>query len=520
VITPWLAFLDTAARLGPRPAIVHGDRTLTFEDWLAGAWRYAAAYRRHGLRPGDRVLLWIETSHAMAEALFGAWAAGAIPVLIDPRSGPLHFAHAVRTAAPAVLVARSAADIPAGLPADAPALPPLVTAEDLEPGAPLPPPPAVPTDPASIVFTSGSTGRPKGVTQTHGNLLRGCRTVTGYLGVDDADIILCPVPWSFDYGFGQLLTAAIRGSAIVVPAMNTPAAICEAIERWSPSVFAGIPSVFQYLLHGVSPFRRMRLDAIRTVTNTGGTIPRPVLDELLDLFAGARIFLNYGLTETYRTSYLAPELVRERPDSIGRPIPGVDVVVLRDDGSVAGEGEEGEFIHRGDFVCLGYWNDPDATARARRPDPLAPAALPNPPAALFTGDYGEKRDGFLYFHGRRDHQLKSMGVRVNPSEVEAVLHASGLLVEAAVVGRKDPMIGDEICAFVVCREPATTAQMIGRYARGVMSPYMMPRRIVIKPALPRTTTGKVDYPALRLEADAPPAPAPVAAAGADGPARA
>ena len=499
--SPWDALLAVAREQPDHPAILVGSDVLSFRAWVARALRYAALYRQRGVTRHGRVLLWMESSPEMACALAGAWAAGGIPVLMDPRSGPLHFAHAVRTAAPEVIVMPRGACLPTtgdetGRTAES------VTPDDADAtAAGESVSGALPTDPASIVFTSGSTGQPKGVTQSHGNLVRGCLTVTGYLGTTHTDRILCPVPWSFDYGYGQLLTTAIRGATLILPTSNNPIGVCEAIERHKPTVFAGIPSVYTYLLRGVSPFRTTPIGSIATYTNTGGTIPAPILEELLGLVGEARVFLNYGLTETYRTSFLPPELVRERPTSIGHPIPQVDVVVVREDGTLAEPGEEGEFVHRGDFVCLGYWNDPESTARVRRPDPLAPPGLPSPPHVIFTGDYGTcDPDGFLYFHGRRDHQLKSMGVRVNPAEVEAILYQSGLITEVAVVGRKDLLVGDEVCAFVVAREAgAPVARDLGRFAREVMSPFMVPRRIVVKDALPKTTTGKINYPELRGE---------------------
>ena len=265
----------------------------------------------------------------------------------------------------------------------------------------------------------------------------------------------------------------------------------------------GLPSWFTYLLRGVSPLGSTDLSSLRVVTNTGGSIPAPVLEDMLGVFAHCRIFLNYGLTESYRTSYLDPALIRARPRSIGKGIPGVSVAVLREDSLPAAADEEGEIVHRGAYLCMGYWSDPEASARALRPDPLAPAGCPAPRPALFTGDYGHMdADGFLYYHGRRDHLLKSMGVRVSPGEVEELLHGSGLVREVAVFGRPHDLIGDEVWAAVVPRDDDADAVMarLRAHARRVMSPYMQPRRYLVKASLPRTPSGKIDYPALRDEA--------------------
>lgn len=473
---------------------------MSFGDWGRRAAALGEWYLSQGGPPGGRVLLWMDSSPDMAVAMLGLWRVGAIFALMDPKAKAGHFIHAIRTIEPfAILCDRTDA---------------LPTLEiegrvvafgeiDLERDATATRSrEALPTDPASIVFTSGSTGRPKGVTQSHRNLLRACESVAGYLGLTDRDRILCSVPWSFDYGYGQLLSTLMCGSVQVLPTALNPFAICKAIEEHRPTVFAGIPSVFTYLLRGVSPFRQTDISSIQTITNTGGRIPGPVLTELLQLFQGRCVFLNYGLTETYRTSYLAPDLVPTRPTSIGRPIPGTAIAILRDDGTVAGPNEIGQIVHRGDFVCLGYWNDPAETAKSVRPDPLALSGCPNPAPALFTGDYGwMDEEGFLYFSCRRDSQLKSMGVRVSPSEIEEVLYESGLVHEVAVVGKPHELLGDEICAMVVPveSEQSDIVPQLMAFARNKMSPYMVPRRFLVRDALPKTTTGKVDYPAIKAE---------------------
>lgn len=495
--TFWSVLRARAVLTPDRPAIVHDSRTTTCADWVAHAERYAAAFLALGGSAGDRALVWMTTSPDMAAAMLGTWRCGGIFALLDPRARAEHFLHAIRTVSPKCVFA----DDRATLPAD-PGIPVLVPGELGNGRPPLPDAACpLPVDPASIVFTSGSTGRPKGVTQSHGSLVRACRTVTGYLGVEPDDRILCTVPMSFDYGFGQVLSAILTGATLVLPSEPSPVGMCAAIERHRPTVLAGVPSVFTYLLRGVSPFRTTDLSSIRIITNTGGTIPSPILHELLELLPGRRLFLNYGLTETYRTSYLDPSLVETNPQSIGRAIPGAGVVIVRDDGSPAPPGEVGEIVHRGDYICLGYWNDPEATARALRPDPLAVPGCPRAPLAVFTGDLGRTdENGLLYYCGRRDRQLKPMGVRINPSETEDALHRSGLVREVAVLGRKHDLLGDELWALVVpvdgSLDPAALVQQLRDYGRRVLSAYMMPQRFVVRDELPKTTSGKIDYPRL------------------------
>ncbi len=339
--------------------------------------------------------------------------------------------------------------------------------------------------------------------QSHGNLMRGCAAVGSYLGLRDDDILLCPVPWSFDYGYGQLLSTALLGITQVIPTAFNPFGICEAMSRHQPTVLAGVPSLFTYLMGGMSPIRETDRSSVRLITNTGGQIPAPVLRSLSEAFPASRIVLNYGLTETYRSCYI-PEGATNRPGLIGRSIPGADVVVLREDGRVADMGEEGEIVHRGDYVCLGYWNDPEATSQAIRADPLAAPGNPCAGRAVFTGDHGYRDvDGLLVYRGRRDHLLKSMGIRTSPGEIEHLLYESGLVDVAAVFGRPHELLGHEVWAAVALKEDTPQHRAdLARYARSVMTPAMLPRRYLFKDPMPRTATGKIDYPALRQEADA------------------
>ncbi len=500
----WDAFCLTAERFGPAPALLTQAQAYEFGELRRRAEDYRQLLLGRGLAPQDRVLLNMRNGFEMLAALLGVWGAGGIPAIIDSSCRSAQRRQACETVQPRFYIsvdpidATELADNVIGLrcadvPRDA--------AAHLRPIRD-----ALPTDPASIVFTSGSTGRPKGVVQSHGNILRGARTIASYSGFAEGDRLLCPVPWAFDYGFVQLHQTIICGLTQVVIEQANPFTICEAIGTHRPQVLAGTPSLYTFLLRGLSPLPQTDVSSLRILTSSGGTIPPSIRSELLDRFSEARIVLNYGLTETYRTAFLDPALVHTHADTIGRPIPGVDVVVVDDRGLPLPAGEVGEIVHRGDYICLGYWGDDAATQRAVRPDPclsMSGAALGR---ALFTGDYGFiDIDGFLHFRGRRDHQLKSMGVRVSPSEVESLLFSSGMVHEVAVFGIEHDMLGHEVWAAVVINsESEAGVSRLQAYVRETMSPYMQPRRWLRLEHLPRTVTGKVDYPELRRAAAAQP----------------
>jgi acyl-CoA synthetase (AMP-forming)/AMP-acid ligase II len=207
----------------------------------------------------------------------------------------------------------------------------------------------------------------------------------------------------------------------------------------------------------------------------------------------------YGLTEAFRSTYLPPEELDKRPTSMGKAIPDTEILVLNENGQLCKPGEPGELVHRGPTVSLGYWNRPEDTARALRPNPLLPPELGDCEKVCYSGDLVKMdEDGFLFFIGRRDTMIKSSGFRISPTEVEEVLFQSGKLRGAAVIGIPDDTLGQTIKAFVVAKDgnPLDIDAMLG-YCAEKMPRYMVPKAFEVLSELPKTSSGKVDYPALR-----------------------
>jgi len=492
----WRRF-ETLAQARPEaPALFQGDQTVTFGRLHRQALALAGELARRGLTPGDRCLVWAANSPQMAEAILAVWRAGAIIALVGDEAPLSHFEHAAQVTQPALAVVDEPLANAASRVFDGPVLvlgePARDDAEALR---------AVVHDhePASIFFTSGSTGRPKGATQSHANLAAACGMVAEHLGLRTDDRILCPIPWSFDYGYGQLLSTLLMGVPQVLPVARNPFALCEAIEAHRPTVFASLPSILALLIRGVSPLRQTDLSSIRLLMNTGGAISPAIFAEALELFAQADVSLNYGMTETYRSAGLPPHLARERPGSVGFAYPGVALSVVRDDGSPCDPGELGEIVHRGTGAFLGYWGDAKATAGVLRPDPAWPHAGVAAPKVVFSGDLGWRDEqGFLVIKGRRDRLIKSMGVRVSPDEVEALIRGSGLVRDVVVVGLPHELMGEKVAAAVIPREgePDPTAQL-KLFARQAMSPHMQPRDYRTLDAFPLTPNGKTDFQRLR-----------------------
>lgn len=492
-VTLWHRFARTAGARAARPAVAHGDRVASFADLMALARGWAAAL---AVAPGDRVVLAAGNSLDLAAAVPGIWARGAIPVFVNADAPDSHLRHALTQTGAAALIADRPRDTGFGG-----AIHPVAAKAD----APLPARPPQDGDaPGSIVYTSGSTGAPKGVVQAAATLASGVDRIGGLLGYRPGDRILCTVPFAFDYGWGQLLSVLLGGYTLVLPQPRGAAGICDALALHRPTVLAGVPAVFADLLSGLAPIARTDRSSVRLITNTGSRLPDAVRQGLAGLFPAAALSLNYGLTETYRSASLPVAMAASHPASVGFAVPGASLRVLRPDGSEAAVGEEGEVVHGGAGVFQGYWADPERTDAVLRPDPAWRDAGPDAgpaPKVVFTGDLGHKdAKGRLYLHGRRDRQMKSMGVRVAPDEIEALLAQSGLLAEVAVVGRAHATVGDLIVAVVALPQGADAAQVLKalkRFARETMSPFMQPRDHIVLPALPRNPNGKVDYPWLK-----------------------
>jgi acyl-CoA synthetase (AMP-forming)/AMP-acid ligase II len=238
---------------------------------------------------------------------------------------------------------------------------------------------------------------------------------------------------------------------------------------------------------------------LRYITNTGGAMPLNVLAKLRELLPGTNVVLMYGLTEAFRSTYLPPEEVDRRPTSMGKAIPDTEILLINEDGEECAPGEIGELVHRGPTVSLGYWGHPELTNRVLRPHPFRPAGLGDVERVCYSGDLVKKdEDGFFYFVGRRDNQIKSSGFRISPTEVEAGLCKTGKINAAAVIGLPDETLGQQIKAFVVPREGTSLNpdELLEEVAM-LLPRHMVPKAIEVLDALPKTSSGKVDYPALR-----------------------
>lgn len=355
------------------------------------------------------------------------------------------------------------------------------------------------SDMAAILYTSGSTGRPKGVVLSHRNLVAGARSVSQYLEIGSEDRILATLPFSFDYGLNQFMTAVLRGACCVLMDYLLPRDVINTVVKERITGLAAVPPLWVQLAQLEWPQEVNQ--HLRYMTNSGGKMPKTALSALRKAVPAARFFLMYGLTEAFRSTYLPPEEIDRRPDSIGKAIPNAEILVVRDDGTPCAPHEPGELVHRGSLVAMGYWNDPQKTAERYRPWPGQPRELPITELAVWSGDTVTRdEDGYMYFVGRKDDMIKTSGYRVSPTEVEEVIYASGQVGEVAVVGVPHPVLGHAIVAIITDPQDGDAdSNAVIAVCREKLPNFMVPAQVQRRESLPRNPNGKIDRKVLAHE---------------------
>ncbi len=356
------------------------------------------------------------------------------------------------------------------------------------------------SDLAAIFYTSGSTGKPKGVVLTHHNMYVGAESVAKYLNNDEHDRILAVLPFSFDYGFSQLTTAMLKGATIILLDYLLPKDVINTLEQTQATGLAGVPPLWMQITKLSWP--ETIKTHLRYITNSGGAMPQSTLKILQEKLPDTDIYLMYGLTEAFRSTFLPPDQVSIRPTSMGKAIPNAEIFVINSNNEECKPGEQGELVHRGPLVAQGYWNDPEKTAQRYKP---LPSSLTDgrtvTELAVWSGDAVTlDEDGYLYFVSRTDEMIKTSGYRVSPTEIEESLLQLNDISEAVAMGIPHPELGQAIVVV------ATSANGNDELAKTVMSdlkkqlpPYMVPHKVIIRDDLPRNANGKFDRKQLFLE---------------------
>ena len=535
-------FLEhSAARLPNKVALICDGKRLTYSEINQQADQLASALMGLGIKRQDRVVIFMDNSAESVISLFGILKAGAIFIMVSATMKAKKLNYILKDSGARVLITNAnkariihealdgasglehvlwVGSIPAvigpssvsmhlwnGLLSPNSDLRPftLSTVEGLtsvsSPSASsaavlkrsAPNAVCIDIDLATIIYTSGSTGEPKGVMSAHYNMVAAAKSITQYIGNVENDIILNVLPLSFDYGLYQVLMAFLFGGTVVLEkSFLYPYRILEKVVEEKVTGFPLVPTMAALLLQ-MEDLSKFNFSHLRYMTNTAAALPVAYIRKLQSIFPQVKIFSMYGLTECKRVSYLPPDQVDKRPDSVGIPIPNEEVFVVDGNGNEVPPGEVGELVIRGSNVMQGYWNAPEETAKKYRPGRYRGEAL------LYSGDlFRRDEEGYLYFVARKDDMIKTKGERVSPKEIENALCELEGVAEAAVIGVPDEIFGQAIKAFVVQKKGAGLKEkdVVGYCTKNLES-FMVPKYVEFMDSFPKSPSGKIDKKQLK-----------------------
>jgi acyl-CoA ligase (AMP-forming) (exosortase A-associated) len=479
------------------PALLTKEGLLDYAGLEAAVATLASSLQARGFAAGDRVASWLPKTRMTSLLPLACARAGLVHVPVNPLLKRGQVGHILADSGARLLITGKArvgtlgeGDLPAGC---------AVAVEDdgaamLAGDDRLPPSKADPDDLAALLYTSGSTGRPKGVMLSHANMWLGAVSVAHYLRLAPNDRVLGVLPLSFDYGQNQLLSTWAAGACVVPIEYLAARDVIRAVETHGITTLAGVPPLWVQLVE--APWPPKAALSLRRLTNSGGRLPVSIVRRLRELFPAAELYLMYGLTEAFRSTFLEPALLDEHPNSIGTAIPFAEVMASKPDGSLCGPGEDGELVHAGPLVAKGYWNDPERTAVRFKP---APRGSSYGGTAVWSGDrVRQDEQGLLYFVGREDAMIKTSGNRVSPTEVEEAAVASGVVTEAVALGVPDDRLGEAI-ALVVRGRGQESDSDLRNYLRRELPNFMQPAHILWRDELPRSPNGKLDREVIKSE---------------------
>jgi acyl-CoA synthetase (AMP-forming)/AMP-acid ligase II len=491
-------FTTTAERYPDKLAIADGSDRYSYSQLQAAIAQIAGYLAEAGLHKGDRVAMVVTNSANYAAVFYGIWAAGGVTVALNTQAkardilnwtdhsnakwlfveqGHGEFAEIANK------LDKSVELISVGKPnADQLTEGHTPWAAITEKQRSMPDQTCSPADLASIIYTSGTTGSPKGVTLSHANLSANIHSIQQYLQLSSEDSILNVLPFYYSYGNSVLHThLAVGGSLILENNLVYPHRVVERIANETVSGFSGVPSTFALLLGRVN-LRDYDLSNLRYLTQAGGAMAPALTDKLLTALPQTQIFIMYGQTEaSARLTYLPPEQIREKRGSIGIAIPDTKIEVRDKQGHVTAPGVTGEICASGENIMQGYWRDEEKSAEVLKD------------GWLYTGDLAHTDDeGYLYIDGRSSDMIKSGANRISPKEIEEVIQELDSVMEVAVVGVPDEMLGEIIQAFIVPKdEQQTDKKVIQRHCKQNLAIYKIPKRIEFISELPKTASGKI-----------------------------
>lgn len=505
--------VDSARRHHEKIALVIEGESYTYGQLHDASLRMASALKKRGLLRGDRVAIYMGNTWPCVVSIYGVLLAGGVFFVINPQTKKEKLQFLLDDSEAKILMTDAhLAKIFSEAAKEATFLQGIISSGELSLAEPMssvvvesfdaviaesvPLSEAVsviPHDLAAFIYTSGSTGSPKAVMQTHQSMVFAAWSLIEYLRLAEHDRILLVLPFAFDYGLYQLLMVMKLGATLIVEQSFTfPAVVYQRIYEQKATVFPGVPTIFAMMVSSHRK-KKMSFPTITRVTNTAATLSADFIPDLQEMFPNALIFKMYGLTECKRVSYLEPDLISVKPRSVGKAIPGTEIFLLSPEGQPVPVGEPGILHVRGPHIMSGYWKQPELSDEMLK-DGTYPGER-----ILCTHDWFRMdSDGDFYFVGRNDDIIKTRGEKVSPVEVENVLHAAVPgVIEAAVAGKDDPVLGQEIWAYLVLERGVTLKErQVKKICLSHLENFMVPQRVLFLDEMPKTTNGKIDKKSL------------------------
>ncbi len=476
-------FEESASRFPEKTALEDRSGSISYSSLSRAVETFGKGLFQQGISKGQRVAILLGNSIQYVISYLGVMKSGAAAVPLNTDNTEKNIRYILETCRPSALVTSKRFAKRYGL-GETEDISLILADEDStcmsSKVVTLPEPD--PQDLACIIYTSGTTGRPKGVMLSHENIEANTRSIISYLNLGPGDSIVAVLPFFYSYGSSILHTHLAVGASIYIEDnFIYPNKVLERMSREQTTGFAGVPSTFAMLLYR-SNFSKLDWPHLRYVTQAGGAMAPATARQLKEVLPKTELFIMYGQTEaTARLSYLEPGMFLEKPGSVGKAIPGVELRVVDKDGKEVMPGETGEIIARGKNIMLGYWGQPEETAKILRD------------GWLHTGDLATvDHDGFIYIKSRKSELIKSGAHRISPREIEDVILELDSVSEVAVVGQPDRILGERIVAFVVPRDNAgIDKKELLRHCRKNLASFKVPHKIEETDGLPKTSSGKI-----------------------------
>jgi acyl-CoA synthetase (AMP-forming)/AMP-acid ligase II len=506
------ALFSSAKRNPDKIAIIAKGIEYSYATLKEKAENFARYLLSTGIEKGDRVIIYMDNSWQSAISIYGATVSGAVFLVINPQTKSDKLKYILNDCEAKILIAADYLKheflhalegnenikeiITTGDGASLKEVPHLKVSrfEDaITVNLSLPFPNIIPNDLAALIYTSGSTGFPKGVMMTHQSMVFTSWSLIEYLRLSEKERIMLLLPLAFDYGLYQLIMAiTVGGTLIVEQSYIFTATIYKNIAKYKPTVFPGVPTIYAMMI-AANKENGLKFNCIEKITNTAASLPVEFIPDLKKIFPNALIFQMYGLTECKRVCYLEPELIDQKPGSVGKAIPGTEVFLLSPEGKSVPAGEPGILHIRGPHVMLGYLNKKELSAKM-----LKDGKLPGEKVLCSNDWFKMDKEGFLYFQGRNDDIIKTRGEKVSPVEIENIIYRIKGIKEVAVIGVPDNILGESIIAYATIHDLAQLSEKeVQRECMKYLEAFMIPKKVFFLEEMPKSSNGKIDKKELK-----------------------